>query len=508
MADQVWYRSLYWRIALGFVGVLAFLLAAQALVFVWVSGRAAAVWPGRTPAEYAQLIAADVAALLSAQPDADLDTYIHRRFPGTYRAFVVVTRDRTVYGRGVPPPPMIGRAAMARLGIEAGEPGEGLRGGRGRGGRGGRQGGPGGPGGGGGLGGPFVFAPVVVEGGTAGVVAVAETPPPMWAAISNLGPTLAVQALVVLCVGALLVALLVFRPAGRRLRSLQHAVQLFGAGRTDVRAPEDGGDEVAALARAFNEMAARLDERSRALAESDRVRRQLLADVSHELGTPLAAIRGYVETLTMPSVPLDVATQHRYLGIVTQETERLERLVGDLLDLARLEGGGLMMEQVPVPVAPLFQRVADRHGPLLRDRDVRLVTSVEPASLQVCGDATRLEQALQNLAANAIRHTPAGGEIRLQAREDDDAVTLMVEDTGTGVPEEHLPRVFDRFYKADASRTGTTMPSGSGLGLSIVRAIAHAHGGTAAVRNVPGGGARFTLRLPDSTKCGKPVTGS
>ena len=115
MADLLWYRSLYWRIALGFVGVLAILLIAQALVFVWVSGRAADVWPGRTPAEYAQLIATDVATALVEQPGLDLDAYVTTRFPGTYRAFVVVTRDRRmVYGRGVPSPPMIGRAALAR----------------------------------------------------------------------------------------------------------------------------------------------------------------------------------------------------------------------------------------------------------------------------------------------------------------------------------------------------------------------------------------------------------
>ena len=493
MADLVWYRSLYWRIALGFVGALALLLVAQALVFVWVSGRAAEVWPGRTPAEYAQVIAADVATVLVEQPELNLDGYVARRFPGSYRAFVVVTRDRQViYGRGVPAPPMLGRAALARLGPEVGAGSDTLRGGRG--GRGGREGRFGGPG-------PdavrptFVFAPIVVDGLTVGMVAVTETPPPMWAAINNLGPTLAVQALVVLCVGALLVSLLVFRPARRRLTSLQSAVQHFGAGRTDVRAPEGGGDEVAALARAFNEMAARLDERQQLLTESDRVRRQLLADVSHELGTPLAAIRGYVETLSMPTVGLDEPRRLRYLGIVTQETERLERIVGALLDLARLEGGGQHLEMTPVSVRALFQRVADRHAPALHDASVTLSTAVEPESLMVLGDSTRLEQALQNLAANALRHTPAGGAIHLRASVDGEDVVVSVEDTGPGVPPEHLPRVFDRFYKVDASRTGTTTPSGSGLGLSIVRAIVTRHGGTVHVDNMPGGGARFTLRV-------------
>jgi two-component system OmpR family sensor kinase len=461
------------------------------------------VWPGRTPAEYAQLIATDVATALVEQPGLDLETYVTTRFPGTYRAFVVVTRDRRiVYGRGVPAPPMIGRAALARLGLEAGDAGDLPRGGRGGGGRGGRGGGPAGFDAG--RANTFVFASIMIGGSPAGIVAVAQTPPPMWAAISSLGPALGLQAFVVLCVGALLVSLLVFRPARRRLSKLQSAVQAFGAGRTEVRAPEEGGDEVAGLARAFNEMAARLDERTQALIESDRVRRQLLADVSHELGTPLSAIRGYVETLSMPNVGLDDPTRVRYLGIVSQETERLERIVGDLLDLARLEGGGQTMARRRVPVAALFQRVEDRHGPTLRDGRVRLVTSVEPADLTVSGDESRLEQAVQNLAANAIRHTPPAGRITLRARAADDQVEISIEDTGPGVPAEHLGRVFDRFYKADASRTGTPTPSGSGLGLSIVRAIVTGHGGTVEVENVSGGGARFTLTLPRLANVAEP----
>lgn len=502
MADLLWYRSLYWRIALGFVGVLAFLLLAQALVFLWVSGRAADVWPGRTPAEYAQLIATDVATALVEQPGLDLETYITNRFPGNYRAFVIVTRDRRmIYGRGVPAPPMIGRAALMRLGLESGEP-EPPRVGRSGGGRGRGVGPP--PGFDAARPNPFVFAPIILGGSPAGIVAVAQTPPPMWAAISSLGPALGVQAFAVLCVGALLVSLLVFRPARRRLSSLQSAVQAFGAGRTEVRAPEDGGDEVAGLARAFNEMAGRLDERTQALIESDRVRRQLLADVSHELGTPLSAIRGYVETLSMPNVGLDEPTRVRYLGIVSQETERLERIVGDLLDLARLEGGGQTMEPRVVPVGALFQRVEDRHGPTLRDGRVQLMTHVEPPDLVVHGDESRLEQAVQNLAANAIRHTPADGRITLRGRVVGDQVEVSVEDTGAGVPEEHLARVFDRFYKADASRTGTETPSGSGLGLSIVRAIVTRHGGTVEAENVAGGGARFTLRLPRRPNVAEP----
>ena len=168
----------------------------------------------------------------------------------------------------------------------------------------------------------------------------AVNPPPVSVALRELGPTLTWFGLGLLAVGATVTALLMFRPAHKRLRTLEQAARALGEGRTDVRATETGGDEVSSLARTFNRMAADLDSRAAALAESDRARRQLLADVSHELMTPLSAIRGYVETLGMPDVPLDPETRRRYLGIVEQETHKLEAIIGDLLDLARLEGGG------------------------------------------------------------------------------------------------------------------------------------------------------------------------
>lgn len=487
MAETLWYRSLYWRIAAGFVGTLAVLLAAQVVVFLWVSGRAAEFWPGRTPAEYAQVIAADVSAALAERPDLDLDAHVNGRFTSPYRAFAIVMRDRTaVYGRRVPPPPMIARAALLQLGVGPAE--ERGRGGRGRGGRPGP--GDGRP--------QFVFAPVLVNGEVAGTVAVSLSAPPLRAAVASLGPALALQAFLVLCVGAVLVSLLVFHPARRRLVSLQAAVRAFGDGRSDVRAPEDGGDEVAALAKAFNRMATTLEHRAAALADADRSRRQLLADVSHELGTPLAAIRGYVETLGMPDVELDGATRQRYLGIVSMEAERLGHIIDDLLDLARFESGGVPLRVSEVPVASLFQRVADRHAPVLQDRQVTLEPHLSPAEMVVVADPTRLEQVLQNLVANAIRHSPVGGCVQLTAEREEDVVRFRVDDDGPGIAAEHLPRVFDRFYKVDASRTGTSVPSGSGLGLSIVRAIVEQHGGRVSAENRLRGGASFTVELPDA----------
>jgi signal transduction histidine kinase len=343
---------------------------------------------------------------------------------------------------------------------------------------------------------PVEYAAIRVDDQQLGVVAVPANPPPVSVALRVIGPTLTWFGLGLLGIGATLTALLVFRPAHKRLRTLEHAARSLGEGRTDVRASETGGDEVTALARTFNRMAVDLDTRAKQLAQADRVRRQLLADVSHELMTPLSAIRGYVETLGMPNVPLDQPTRHRYLDIVEQETHKLEAIIGELLDLARLEGGGDTLKVESVAVEDLFSRVADRHQPVLRERNITLVQQIAGGTPRLRGDAARLEQALQNVAANAIRHTPSGGRIMLDASRDGDTVCIRVRDTGPGIPPEHLPRVFDRFYKVDVSRAGTAVPSGSGLGLSIVRAIIERHGGTVLAANAPEGGASFELRIP------------
>ena len=214
--------------------------------------------------------------------------------------------------------------------------------------------------------------------------------------------------------------------------------------------------------------------------------------------TPLSAIRGYVETLGMTELPLDAATRQRYLGIVNEEAGRLESIIGDLLDLARLEGGGGSFQngrRVAAAAADARARTGMRRpSPSGRSR---LTTSLEPGLDDRPGDGNRLEQALQNLVANAVRHTPQGGRVAVAATcRATSKVVLSVEDTGSGIPPEHLPRIFDRFYKVDESRTGTAVPSGSGLGLSIVQAIVSRHGGTVSASNVPGAGARFEIVLP------------
>jgi signal transduction histidine kinase len=498
MSEPVWYRSLYWRIAFGFVAMLAALLLAQGVVLLWLTDRIVG-GSSRSPAQLAAVVAADLSNALSEQPTLALEDRVRSRFGHIYQPFVVAMHDgRTTTNRPGPLPPGFMRTVRQHLRNEQQEPPSDIPANGSR---------PPPP--------RAETAPIMVGGSEVGIVAVPSNPLPVFAAIRELGPTLTWVGVGLLGIGSAVAALLIFRPAHRRLRSLEQATRALGEGRTDVRAVVGGGDEVSSLAHVFNRMADDLSARATALATSDRARRQLLADVSHELMTPLAAIRGYTETLAMPELDLNLDTRQRYLGIVGEETQKLESLIGDLLDLARLEGGGGALNIVDVPVKDLFERVADRHGPALRDRRITLDLAVEPDTLTVLADAHRLEQALQNLAANALRHTPAGGRITLEAQgsglgttlsssrgrgSPSNDVRIVVRNTGPGISPEHLPHIFERFYKGDASRSSSDHLSGSGLGLSIVQAIVERHGGSISASNGVDGGAVFELTLPANSR--------
>jgi signal transduction histidine kinase len=308
----------------------------------------------------------------------------------------------------------------------------------------------------------------------------------------QLGPWLALGAALLLLGGTAVGALLVFRPAHAHLRALEDAARRFGEGDLAARAPAFGGDEVAAVAVAFNRMADDLAARQQQLSEADRARRQLLADVSHELMTPLTAIRGYAETLTLPQFGPSAPDGQRYVHIIQEEVERIERLVGDLLDLARYDAAGVTLVIEDVAVSELFDRVVARHEQAAREKQVTIQVALPDEEMELRGDGRRLEQALQNLASNALRHTPSGGRVTLSAEQEARVTRLRVADTGAGIPAEHLPHIFDRFYKADPSRAAT----GSGLGLSIVKAIVERHGGRVSARSEPGAGTVFEIELP------------
>ena len=481
-----WHRSLYLRIAVGLFAFLALMVAAEAALFLWMTDRIAGSMPASSPRRLAALVASDLGTALAADPTLDIEAYLHEQYGQVLQAFVVIMRDGRVAANHDDVPEDL-RAFVRRDPDARGGP-RGVGGRRGRGGlspedRPERRGGPlrgGPPPAARRLAGGPEFAPIVLNNAAVGRVVVLPDPPSFTRVLQTLGPTIAPVAGGVLVVGTMLIALFVFGPARRRLKQVQDASERLGAGDLTARAPDSGGDEVAALARSFNRMADELTSRARALETSDNARRQLLADVSHELMTPLTAIRGYIETLSMADVPLDPQTRARYLRIAQDETHRLEHIIGDLLDLARLEGGGLTMRRERVDVAALFARVAARHERELQQRGIRVIQQVHPGAAFVTGDPDRLEQALQNLAANALRHTPDGGEVSLGATVAGDGLHITVRDSGPGIAPQHLPLIFDRFYKADAARKAG---GGSGLGLSIVKAIVERHGGSMTARN-------------------------
>jgi two-component system sensor histidine kinase BaeS len=520
-----WHHSLYWRIAVGFVACLALLLIVQGVLFVWVVARTGRSIPNQPPERLAQTIAVEIAQAIEDDPALDVAAYVEHTYSKDAQPFFVLLVDGRRAEIGGPFPEDAIAEARERLDLfRRGGPGRGMRGfGRGRGfipppaGE-PRPGGPG-PGEprprsgvpgdpnrgfepGFGRGAPPEFrlgrpAPIVTPAGIAGVVVVPPRPPFTFL-LRNYAPTLALVALATLVVGAALATVVIFGPARRRLSAVEDAARRLGAGDLAARAPDSGRDEVAAVAAAFNSMADELAARADALAASDRARRQLLADVSHEHTTPITAIRGYLETLRMPDFSTDEATRARYLGIITDETARLEHIVGDLLDLARLEGGGGTLTIDDVPVAELFERVRARHERALEDAHVTLETRIEPDAGHVTGDRDRLEQALQNLAANALRYAPSGSTITLVAKPVQHGVSIAITDRGAGIDPAHLPHVFDRFYKADSSRTvrsGGSVAGGSGLGLSIVKAIVERHGGSVTARSAPGE-TTFELTFP------------
>lgn len=492
-------RSLYLRIGLGLVAFLAVFLLVQGFAIVWLISRMD-VAPGPPPPDVARLVARELSEALSINPQTDIERFLRQQYEQRLPIVVVMRDGRAASSDGRTLSSDVLTELRARM--ESG-PEMFLRTGRGRGfgpgpeprpegpfpDRGPRERGPG-PGFGGMSrrgGGPP--GPIVVNGQLVGVV----TPNPR-STFDQLAPTLLVVGLLLAGLGTTSAALLIFGPVRRRLRSLEEAARKVGAGDLTARAREDGHDEVAALAHTFNRMTADLAAREAQLQSVDRTRRLLLADVSHELMTPLTAMRGYIETLSMRGLVLDSETRDRYLSIINDETHRVERIVQDLLDLARMESAGDSLDVQDVPLEDLFGRVVARHGREAEAKGIVLKTDIAPGAEIVSGDPMRLEQAMQNLVANALRHTPHGGRVELTAEPGYQEVVLTVRDTGSGIDPTHVPHIFDRFYKADSSRPGEA--SGSGLGLSIVKAIVERHRGAVSVASRQGEGTAFIIRLP------------
>ncbi|MGW2829378.1 ATP-binding protein [Streptomyces sp. NPDC001286] len=273
----------------------------------------------------------------------------------------------------------------------------------------------------------------------------------------------------------------------RPLRALTAAAQQ--PPELHVRVPVTTRDETGILAEAFND----LTERRERLEEQ---RKAMVSDIAHELRSPLTNIRGWLEVTRDGVVDPDPAL----LGSLHEESLVLQRIIDDLQDLAAADAGTLRLHREPVRAEDLLDQVAAAHRVAAVAADVEVRTDVD-GDPWLDADPVRMRQALGNLVSNALRHTPAGGTVTVAARRDGDDVVFTVTDTGSGIAAEDLPHVFERFWRAEKSRSRRT--GGSGLGLPIVRHLVAAHGGTVSAQSEPGRGAEFALRLPGSETPGR-----
>jgi signal transduction histidine kinase len=282
---------------------------------------------------------------------------------------------------------------------------------------------------------------------------------------------------------ALLLALALSRRILGPIEVLTQAARRLEAGDLGQRTTLRSDDEIGELSRAFNAMA-------ESLQRQETLRKALVTDVAHELRTPLTNLRCQIEAVQDGLLPVNEAT----LRSLHEETALLSRLVDDLQDLALAEAGQLPLDRRAIAPGEAIANAITAVGPRAAEHRLALRADVEPHLPPIEADPARLGQILRNLLANALTHTPDGGTITVTAAAANGVVEISVADTGPGIAPEHLPHVFDRFYRADPSRARGT--GGAGLGLSIVKQLAAAHGGNVRVVSEPGRGARFTLTIP------------
>jgi signal transduction histidine kinase len=328
--------------------------------------------------------------------------------------------------------------------------------------------------------------PLLVQGRTVGYM-IFEQPPfgqnsPEHAFLSRINRLLLYTALGTLLV-SLLLGVLLSRTLTRPIRELTDATQAIAAGDLALQVPIRSRDELGKLAGSFNRM-------SSELARSSNLRRQMTADIAHELRTPISVILGHAEAVHDGVLPPSLET----FEIVRDEAGRLDKLIEDLRTLSRADAGELPLERQLVSPAKLLTKVRAVNQHRAGQKKIALKTQVAPDRPQVSVDPDRMMQVLCNLLDNALHFVPEGGEIILSAREVEETLEIGVEDNGPGVAPDDLERIFDRFYRSDPSRQRDD--GGSGLGLAIARSIVEKHGGRIWAESPGGKGTKILIRLP------------
>ncbi len=285
-------------------------------------------------------------------------------------------------------------------------------------------------------------------------------------------------------------------PMARRIERVREGTEQLANGELETELPVEGHDEIAGLSADFNRMAMALKEAAAREREMEGTRRDLIAAVSHDLRTPLASARALIEAVA-DGVAADPETETRYLSSARNELANLGRLVDDLFELAQIDAGGLRLELEEASLHDLISDTLASFRPQAERQSVRLVGEVSEGVDPVLMNPPKLQRVLYNLVSNALRHTPADGTVALRAEPDGEVVRVEVSDTGEGIAPDDLPRVFERSYKGEKSRTRRRedVAPGAGLGLAIARGLVEAHGGQISVESRPGHGSRFRFTL-------------
>jgi two-component system sensor histidine kinase BaeS len=269
------------------------------------------------------------------------------------------------------------------------------------------------------------------------------------------------------------------------LLNMKEASQVLSKGNFNVKVPVKGRDEIAQLGEAINQLAEDLHR----LQTS---RKEFLSSVSHELRTPLSYVKGYSQALDEGMLKTE-QDQKKYVKVIREEADRLSRLVDDLFDLTQMDEGRLRLSKTPVNLDEIIRKMVHTTDPQALAKNITLQNHSNPLP-SIQGDYDRLSQVIFNLLNNAILHTPQGGKIVISAGVDHHHVKLVVQDTGSGIPEKDLPYVWERFYRVDKSRARGL--GGTGLGLAIVKQIIEGHGGSVNIESQEGVGTRVTVKLP------------
>lgn len=300
---------------------------------------------------------------------------------------------------------------------------------------------------------------------------------------------------------AIVATLMLIRSITRRLSTLKADMERFqsitfsGDIQPVERANGPAGDEIERLAALFDDLSSRVRGQMIALRDTDDMRRNMVANISHDLRTPLTTLQAHLDTLSLKDNELTPTERHQYLATAISQCRRLTRMVGQLLELAKLDAGQVVLQGEFFQLAELIQDIAQKFSLTAATKGIVLRTDYSTALPLVFGDISLIERAIDNLTENALQHSPPGGTVMLRATAATEGhVRFSVEDSGPGIPMEDRDRIFDRFYRGDQSRS--TGSAHAGLGLAIVKGILELHGSTVIVDSKSGSGARFSFELP------------